>query len=93
MCTIILTLGASDTRYKKIQLEKHNKYRATHKSPPLSLDDRLNKDAEEHARKLAKKGKWLSKSDHAKNIKEGENIGIRCSSKSPPEFDEATDKW
>ena len=76
-----------------MQLEKHNNYRATHKSPPLKLDDRLNKDAEKHARKLAKKGKWLSRSDHAKNIDDGENIGLRCSSKSPPEFDGVTDKW
>ena len=76
-----------------MQLDKHNKYRAIHKSPPLSLDDRLNKDAEKHARKLAKKGKWLSRSDHAKNIKDGENIGLMCQTGSPPDFDEVTDNW
>ena len=82
-----------DTQYRKMQLEKHNTYRATHKSPPMSLDDTLNKEAEAHARKLAAEGHWLSKSDHDTNTKDGENLGLSCSSNSYPNFDDVTDKW
>ena len=76
-----------------MQLDKHNMYRVTHKSPSMSLDDRLNKDAEAHARKLALKGRWLTKSDHDNNTNDGENLGLSCSSASYPEFDDVTDKW
>ena len=82
-----------DTQYRKMQLEKHNTYRATHKSPPMSLEDELNKEAEAHAKKLATEGNWLSKSDHDKNTRDGENLGLSCSSSSYPEFDDVTDKW
>ena len=82
-----------DTQYRKMQLEKHNMYRTTHKSPPMSLDDRLNKEAEAHAKKLAAEGHWLSKSDHDQNTRDGENLGLSCSSNSYPEFDDVTDKW
>ena len=79
--------------YEKRQLTKHNMYRATHQSPFMSLDDRLNKEAKAHATKLAAKGKSLSLSDHDENTDDGENIGQRCSSSSYPPYDEVTDQW
>ena len=77
-----------------MQLEKHNKFRATHRSPLMSLDDKLNQDAQAHAEKLAAKGKWLSQEDHDKNRgNQGENLGIRCDSYSHPDYNGVTDKW
>jgi len=81
---------ASLDDYRKMQLKKHNKFRATHKSPSMSLDYRLNKDAQAHAEKLARQGKWLSKKDHASY---GENLSLSCHSRSPPDHNDATDDW
>ena len=63
------TFDSDEAKFRKIQLEKHNKYRAKHKSPAMTLDDRLNKDAQEHAERLAKAGKHLSKSDKVSSQK------------------------
>ena len=81
------------TEYRKMQLDKHNTYRATHQSSPMSLDDRLNNDADEYAKKLAAARHWLSQKDHDKSTKDGENLGLKCSKDSYPPFDDVTDKW
>ena len=83
-----------DSEWKELQLTKHNTYRATHQSPAMVLDNKLSKNAKDHAERLAAKGQWLKQSDHDENTNDGENIGIACSSGSPhPSYDDVTDKW
>ena len=60
----------------------------------MSLDNKLNQDAQAHAEKLAAKGKWLSQEDHDENRgNQGENIGIDCHSNSHQDYNEVTDRW
>jgi len=91
----VLKVDASDAKaslddYRKMQLAKHNKYRATHKSPSMFLDDKLNKDAQAWAEKLAANDDF----SHDKNRKnQGENLHLAFGSHSPPDANDATDDW
>lgn len=52
-------------------LDLHNRYRARHCAPPLSLDQRLNDIAQSYADHLAA----TSKFEHSGNKLNGENLG------------------
>lgn len=56
--------------FKSLALHSHNKYRAMHKAPPLTLNKNLCKFAEEWAKNLASRGVM----QHRSNNKYGENI-------------------
>lgn len=87
----------SFSAYARSQLKRHNKLRAKHNSPKMTLDHCLIADAERYAKKLAKAGKWLSQSDHdSERGNQGENLGIDCKidwTKKAPEYEDVTDKW
>jgi len=85
--------GTNHGSFASGQLSKHNQYRRKHGAGPLRLDDSLNSGAQSHADYLARKGNWLSSSDHADLNGIGENIALDCSSGNAPSGDSATDSW
>lgn len=74
-------LKMSFTQFETECLNEHNRVRAKHGAPPLSLSKVLNKFAQDWADYLAKEGKLK----HRDKVKYGENV-YSCSS-SDPKFD------
>merc|ERR1712066_536891 len=56
----------------------------------MTLDSELIRDAEQFAKKLASTGGFYHDPDKGK---QGENLGMRCSSRDYPEYNEVTDQW
>jgi len=59
------------------QLAKHNAYRAKHGSPPMTLDNDMNKAAQEYAEKLVKIGALVHAGSNERNGN-GENLWMGC---------------
>lgn len=65
-------------------LQLHNYYRSIHEAPLLSLDRKLEKDAQEYAENVAKDKLLRPEQDFVLASKnEGENLGFRCSITKP----------
>lgn len=65
-------------------LELHNYYRSIHEAPMLSLDFKLQKDAQDYADKVSKSRLLRPEQDFVLSTKnEGENLGFRCSVTRP----------
>ena len=65
-------------------LQLHNYYRSIHEAPLLSLDNKLEKDAQEYAENVAKDKVLRPEQDFVLTSKnEGENLGFRCSITKP----------
>ena len=65
-------------------LQLHNYYRSIHGAPLLSLDSKLEKDAQEYAENVAKDKLLRPEQDFVLASKnEGENLGFRCSITKP----------
>jgi len=77
--------------FEEDALKKHNEYRQKHGCPPLKLDKKLCKYAQEWADKLAKENRF----DHRSNSQYGENL--YCSWSSNPKKgvsgDKAVESW
>ena len=65
-------------------LQLHNYNRSIHEAPLLSLDRKLEKDAQEYAENVAKDKLLRPEQDFVLASKnEGENLGFRCSITKP----------
>lgn len=62
--------------FEEDALKKHNEYRKKHGCPPLKMDKKLCKYAQEWAEKLAKENKF----EHRQNVPYGENLYCTWSS-------------
>eukprot|EP00795_Rhopilema_esculentum_P001836 gene1836-16326_t len=71
-------------------LKAHNMFRKIHGAPEMKLDEKMSKEAEEYAKKLADMGTL----QHA-NTDYGENLAMKCSSQKEDEMtaEEATKNW
>ena len=71
-------------------LKAHNMFRKIHGAPEMKLDDKMSKEAEEYAKKLADMGTL----QHA-DTDYGENLAMKCSSQKGEEMtaEEATKNW
>ena len=65
-------------------------FRKIHNAPAMKLDEKMSKEAEEYAKKLASMGTL----QHAKTDY-GENLAMKCSSKKEDQMtaEEATKNW
>ncbi|XP_052737388.1 uncharacterized protein LOC112043280 isoform X1 [Bicyclus anynana] len=91
LVTIFRSTSISDSKFEDEFLQAHNEYRAKHKVPPLELNKKLCKYAEEWAKAIAKKAKV----EHRDQNEYGENIFYAWS--SDPNFTltgrAPVDKW
>ncbi len=71
-----ITFPSISESFAEGALKAHNKFRATHGSGPMTLDDKLSKAAEEYAKTLLDKGQL----SHSKGLKDGENLAFKCTS-------------
>jgi len=80
-----------DDSFEEDALKKHNEYRRKHGCPPLKLDKKLSKYAQEWADKLAKENRF----DHRPNNEYGENLYCTWSSnpKRGCSGDKAVESW
>lgn len=69
----------ADLPLNKQGLAAHNKYRATHSAPAMSLNCELSKQATEYAQKLADLGS-LVQSGYSDRPDQGENLALDCTS-------------
>jgi len=53
---ILLLQSCSAEEFLKSALDSHNKFRVIHNSPPLKLNMKMSKEAEEFAKKLFERG-------------------------------------
>ena len=71
-------------------LKAHNMFRKIHSAPEMKLDEKMSKEAEDYAKKLADMGTL----QHA-DTDYGENLAMKCSSQKEDEMtaEEATKNW
>ena len=71
-------------------LKAHNMFRKIHNAPAMTLDEKMSKEAEDYAKKLASMGTL----QHAKTDY-GENLAMKCSSREEDQMtaEEATKNW
>ena len=71
-------------------LKAHNMFRKIHNAPAMKLDEKMSKEAEEYAQKLADMGTL----QHA-DSEYGENLAMKCSSRKEDQMtaEEATKNW
>ena len=71
-------------------LKAHNMFRKIHNAPPMKLNEKMSKEAEDYAKKLADMGTL----QHAQTDY-GENLAMKCSSQKEDEMsaEEATKNW
>ena len=71
-------------------LKAHNMFRKIHNAPPMKLDEKMSKEAEDYAKKLADMGTL----QHAQTDY-GENLAMKCSSQKEDQMsaEEATKNW
>ncbi len=79
-----------DDEFAKNGLKAHNMFRKIHEADEMKLDDKMCKEAEEYAKKLADMGTL----QHA-DTDYGENLAMKCSSEKGEEMtgQEATKNW
>lgn len=91
LVTKIKSFSISTEKFEEEFLQAHNDYRKTHRVPPLELNKKLCKNAEEWAKALSKKGRV----EHSDQNEYGENIFYAWS--SDPSFTlsgkDPVDKW
>lgn len=76
---ILLSQLCSAEEFLKSALVSHNKFRAIHNSPPLKLNMKMSKEAEEFAKKLFERGTKNQTMVHEDQLvlqreNEGENL-------------------
>ncbi|XP_078365294.1 uncharacterized protein LOC144649635 isoform X2 [Oculina patagonica] len=78
----------------QVGLNKHNKYRKIHNSPPLTLNSQLNSDAQSTAERIAAQGK-LVHTDDSELGGQGENLAKFCATDETPEeiISKVTERW
>ena len=71
-------------------LKAHNMFRKIHNAPAMKLDEKMSKEAEDYAKKLADMGTL----QHAQTDY-GENLAMKCSSQKEDQMtaEEATKNW
>lgn len=83
--------STSKKDFSKQALEAHNKYRAKHKVPPLKWSDKIAKEAQAWAEKMARSRK-LQHASQSERDGNGENIAM-FSGKFETAGEEATNMW
>ena len=74
--------GTELAQFRRQILSAHNSKRLLHRVPPLTEDEKLNRDAQSFAMKLARqRNLQLMHSPLQDRVGKGENIAIRCSLK------------
>ena len=81
---------SGDDDFAENGLKAHNMFRKIHEADEMKLDDKMCKEAEEYAKKLADMGSL----QHA-DTDYGENLAMKCSSEKGEEMtgQEATKNW
>ena len=82
--------GGGGGSFAQNGLKAHNMFRKIHNAPAMTLDDKMSKEAEEYAKKLASMGTL----QHAQTDY-GENLAMKCSSRKEDKMtaEEATRNW
>ena len=82
--------GSGGGSFAENGLKAHNMFRKIHGAPEMKLDEKMSKEAEEYAKKLADMGTL----QHA-DTDYGENLAMKCSSEKGEEMtaEEATKNW
>ncbi len=78
---------STEKDFQREVLDEHNKYRSTHNADPLTLDDKLSKNATLAAEKAAE-------NDNFDSISPGESVFVSCATfKREVSGKEVTDAW
>ena len=74
-------------------LKEHNKFRATHGAPPMTLNETMCDEATAYAQELAKRKSGLKHSPKEEREGQGENLSMGCGMDRGETVQEAVAKW
>lgn len=88
----ILSLSFIASQFEKEALNIHNRYRAIHNAPPMTLNCEMGWNAAAYAQKLADMDS-LVQSGYIERPEQGENLSIGCYGDRELTAEEAIKMW
>lgn len=82
----------SATQFEQEALNIHNRYRAIHNSPAMTLNCQMSRDAAAYAQNLAEMD-TLVKSSYTERPEQGENLSLGCYKDREETAEEAVKMW
>ena len=92
MVLFLIILSGAFSALEKEGLDAHNKFRAVHGSPPMTLNREMSDAAAVYAQKMADTGK-MQHSKREERPGQGENLGMGCSTTKPLSLMQAITNW